>query len=251
MSFVMEGKIFFLLFADVKGNSENPHVGEDEDTYRFLHDAAKNVGGELVIVKDGRDIWQVFNDSGMLGNSRLALCSKELKQAPSRKWLEDNCDPEDTTVWVGIDWSESHRAGAIRKAYEPYRVEMPMMDRPFLYKEEMIQNAKLQGLKPPRAYEQGYQHANCGGGCVRSGKGQFIKLLEVNRDRYMVWEEKEQEFRDKYQKDVTILTEVSDGNKTPLTLLDLRLRCDSNSITTDDVLDVGGCGCFVDYGTEE
>ncbi len=57
---------------------------EDEDNYRFIHDAAADVGGTLVHLKDGRDIWQVFRNNRFLGNSRLANCSKFLKQQPAR-----------------------------------------------------------------------------------------------------------------------------------------------------------------------
>jgi len=37
----------YLVFTDV--------LIEDEDLYRFLHEAAENVGGELVVLADGRD----------------------------------------------------------------------------------------------------------------------------------------------------------------------------------------------------
>ena len=50
----------FLVFADVKGHNPSPHAGEDEDTYRFIREAAANVGGTLVTLNEGRDIWQVF-----------------------------------------------------------------------------------------------------------------------------------------------------------------------------------------------
>lgn len=42
--------------------SHIPHVGEDEDTYRFIEEAAANVGGQFVVVMDdkGRNIWQTF-----------------------------------------------------------------------------------------------------------------------------------------------------------------------------------------------
>lgn len=104
-----------LLFADVKGQATSPHIGEDEDTYRFIHEAAENVGAPLVIVKDGRDIWQVFKDDRFLGNTRLANCSKFLKQKPCRDWLRDNTDPADARVYVGIDWTETHRLPAIER----------------------------------------------------------------------------------------------------------------------------------------
>src|SRR5687768_1986786 len=80
-----------LMFADV--NMEHP------DNYRFLHEAAEWVGGELVILdNDGRTIWDVFKAGRFLGNTRVDLCSRVLKREPMRAWLEANCDPADTTV---------------------------------------------------------------------------------------------------------------------------------------------------------
>lgn len=90
-----------LLFADVKGDTADPHIGEDEDTYRFIEDAAANVGGKLVVVKDGRNIWEVFRDDRFLGNSRLANCSKFLKQKPCRDWLEETAQTDQRTYTSG------------------------------------------------------------------------------------------------------------------------------------------------------
>lgn len=152
-----------LLFADVKGDSSSPHVGEDEDTYRFITEAAANVGGELVVVKDGRDIWQVFKDNRFLGNTRLANCSKFLKQIPCRKWLDEHCDPATTTIYVGIDWTEQHRLAAIEKGYAPFRAEAPMTEPPYIDREQMQQMCLDAGLEIPRLYKEGYPHNNCGG----------------------------------------------------------------------------------------
>lgn len=52
-----------LLFCDTRM--------EDEDLYRFLHEAAKDVDAPLITIADGRTPWQVFNDVGFLGNSRI------------------------------------------------------------------------------------------------------------------------------------------------------------------------------------
>src|SRR5206468_3748564 len=119
-----------LLFADVKG--------EDEDNYRFLHEAAADIGGELVIVSDGRTIWDVFKDDRFLGNTRLANCSKFLKQKPAREWLDANCDPADTTVYVGIDWSEMHRLPAIERGYEPFVAKAPLCDPPYVDRRQVF-----------------------------------------------------------------------------------------------------------------
>lgn len=244
-----------LLFADVKGSTADPHIGEDEDLYRFNADAAANVGAELVVVSDGRNIWEVFKDDRFLGNSRLANCSKFLKQRPSRAWLEANRSPDDTVVYVGIDWTETHRLPAIEKAYLPYTAKAPLTDPPYLDKEQMIEWAVKEGLEPPRLYARGFPHNNCGGGCVRAGMGQFEMLLRQNPERFATWERKEQEIRDHLAKDVSILKDRRKtannpaGKPVPLTLKSFRERIESRDEEEQlgfDFDDVGGCGCFVD-----
>lgn len=235
----------YLVFADVKGNAESPHLGEDSDTYRFITEAHRVIGGELVHLKEGRDIWQVFKDNRFLGNSRLANCSKFLKQRPSREWLEANCDPEDSTVYIGIDWTEVHRIPAIESAYLPYRAVCPMTEAPYLDKQEMIEMARADGIEPPRLYSMGFPHNNCGGFCVRAGHGQFKILLEKNRDAYLFHERKEQELREYLGKDVAILRSRKGGVSRPVTLREFR-----ESRDPIDMDDIGGCGCFVDEGED-
>ena len=236
-------KDLYLVFSDVKGFTDNPHIGEDEDTYRFVEEAAANVGGQLVILRDGRDIWQVFKDRNFLGNSRLAHCSFELKQKPARKWLEENCKPEETVVYVGIDWTETHRLPAIVKNYKPWVAQAPLTEPPYIDKEQWIELAQKEGLKTPRLYDLGFAHNNCGGGCVRAGQGQFKKLYEIMPERFKVWEEKEQEVREHIGKDVSILTEMVKGEKRPLPLSELRSRIEAQPTIVDEY-DIGGCGCF-------
>ena len=85
-----------LLFADTGE--------EDPDTYRFLDDAAADLGAPLYRVTSGRDIWEVFRAHRWIGNSKLAHCSWDLKTEPSRAWIADH--PGITGIIVGIDWSE-------------------------------------------------------------------------------------------------------------------------------------------------
>ena len=233
----------FLLFTDVKGQATSPHIGEDEDTYRFLKEAVENIGGTYIYLNEGRDIWEVFKDKRFLGNSRLANCSHILKQAPARKWIDENCDPENTMIYVGIDWTEIHRLPAIVRNYKPFQIEAPLTEPPLADKDMYIASAKAEGLNPPRLYSLGFSHNNCGGGCVRAGQGQFKKLLDVMPDRFAVWEEKEQEMREFLGRDVSILSEMKDGVKKPLPLIELRKRVESSPVMIDE-LDIGGCGCF-------
>lgn len=234
-----------LLFADV-GSDRSPHVGEDEDTYRFITEAAANVGGELVTVKDGRDIWQVFHDNRFLGNSRLANCSKFLKQKPCREWLEAHHDPEDTTVYVGIDWTEMQRLPAVEEGWAPYRVEAPMTEPPLMDKAQMVTACEEAGIEVPRLYRAGFPHNNCGGFCVRAGQAQMELLLREHPDRYAFHEAEEQNLRTYLGKDVAVLRERAGSREgQPLTLTAYRERLEDQP-GLFDALDFGGCGCFVD-----
>lgn len=234
----------YLVFSDVKGrHADNPHLGEDEDTYRFLEEAAADVGGTFVHLSEGRSIWEVFRDDRFLGNPRLANCSKFLKQRPARAWLDENCDPKDTTVYVGIDWTETHRIPAIERSYAPYPALAPLTEAPYLDKDEMIAECMKAGIFPPRAYEQGYPHNNCGGFCVRAGQGQFKKLLAINPERYLFHEKEEQKLREHLGKDVAILRDRRGGKVRPMTMKEFRER-QGVMVVDDD--DLGGCGCFVE-----
>jgi hypothetical protein len=226
-----------LLFADV--------LGEDSDNYRFLREAADDIGGELVIVTDGRTIWQVFRDRKFLGNTRIANCSQELKQKPARAWLEKNTDPTTATVYVGIDWTESHRLPAVRRAYQPWHAEAPLCEPPYLSRDQVLAELGRRGIEPPQLYRQGFAHANCSGGCVKAGQGQFVHLLRTRPEVFAEWEQEEQGLREHLGKPVAILRDRTGGQTRPMTLRELRQR-EANTPDQLDLLDVGGCGCFVD-----
>lgn len=224
-----------LLFADT--------LIEDADTYRFIEEAAANVGGELVTVKDGRDIWQVFKDDRFLGNSRLANCSKYLKQKPCREWLDANMP--DATVYVGIDWSEIHRLPAIEKGWAPYLVVAPMTEPPLMDKAAMIAACQAEGMEIPRLYRAGFPHNNCGGGCVRAGQAQFELLLRENPALFAEWEANEADLREYLDADVSILRDRTGGKSTPLTLQRFREGIEAQTLLFDPN-DFGGCGCFTE-----
>lgn len=223
-----------LLFADVKG--------EDPDLYRFLTDAANDIGAPLTTVADGRTIWDVFRDDRFLGNSRLANCSKLLKQKPCRDWMNTHAGPE-TVVVVGIGWDEQHRLPAIQAGWAPWRVEAPMCRPPYMDHAQIDAWMRSRGLRRPHLYDLGASHNNCGGGCVRAGQGQFAWLLEFMPDRFADWETNEQLLRDHLGKDVAILRDRTGGESRPMTLTELRERVESGGQL--DLFDLGGCGCFV------
>jgi hypothetical protein len=196
---------------------------EDEDLWRFVHDSTVHIGVPPTIVADGRTPFEVFTDQRFLGNSRLAPCSSLLKQRPARAWLDAHADPADTVLYVGIDWSETRRIPAIERGWAPWTVRVPMCDEPHLSKQDMLDAARAAGLTPPRLYELGFSHNNCGGVCVRGGHKHWLHLLSVFPDRYAQAEEREQQLR-RQLGDVAILRERRGGVSRPLTLTELRHR---------------------------
>jgi hypothetical protein len=246
---MVPGDELFLVFADVGGRHESKFDGEDADCYRFIQEAAEQIGAPLVWLNEGMNIWEIFRKDRFLGNARLANCSKFLKQRPCRKWLEDNTDPATTVVHVGIDWAETHRVPAIVAAYKPWEARAPLTEPPFLDKADMMAWCRAEGVEPPRMYADGYPHANCGGGCVRAGHGQFKLLLKQDPERYAWWERNEAELREYLHRDgradVAILRDRSGGGSRPMTLTEFRQRVEGESEQlTLDLDDMGGCGCF-------
>jgi len=216
---------------------------EDADTYRFLREAAANVGGQLVEVADGRTPWEVFAKVRFLGNSRVDPCSLHLKRELADRWLRDNRDPADTTVYVGIDWTEIHRFERLVPRKLPWVYKAPLCDPPYLTKHDLHEWAEREGLKKQRLYVLGMPHANCGGGCIKMGVGGFARMLFADPCRYAEWEANEDALRVQLG-DVAILRDRANGASKPLTLRALRERVQGGGKV--DMFDIGGCGCFVD-----
>lgn len=233
-----------LLFTDTKT--------EDEDLYRFIREAAADVGGTLVELADGRDIWGVFRDERFLGNSRIAPCTSRLKRDVANKWLAENCDPASTVCYVGIDWTEAHRfdgtptrKGLKRaKAEQGWTFEAPMCKPPLVAKWQMLRDLERAGIAPPRMYAEGFGHNNCAGMCVKAGIGHWALVWRSRPATFMLAERKEQEMREHLARPVTILTETVAGVDRPLTLRDLRRRLECGDQV--DMFAHGGCGCFID-----
>jgi hypothetical protein len=225
-----------LLFADT--------LIEDEDLYRFIDEAAADLGVPITRAADGRDPWEVFFDEKFLGNSRVDPCSKILKRQKLDSWLKENCDPDNTVVYVGIDWSEEHRFTTLkeRKLSQGWSYEAPLCSPPFLSKAQMIMELQLRGIRPPRLYAMGFSHNNCGGFCVKAGQAHWANLLNKMPERYKYHEGKEKEIREYLGKDVSILVDRRGGKRKPLTLESFRKRVESG--VAIDRFDFGGCGCF-------
>ena len=228
---------------------------EDKDLYRFLEEAADNIGAPLVRVADGRTPWSVFHKQRMMANTRADPCSRILKRELGDKWIESRFTPSECVVYVGIDWSEINRFEGgkktktgvtlgLRRRKLPYIYEAPMIKPPYMSKRGMLDELILIGIKPPRLYAMGFPHNNCGGFCVKAGQAHFKLLLENFPERYNYHEKMEERFRQYVGKDVSILRDRRGGPVKPLTLRQHRENIEAAAPI--DELDFGGCGCYVD-----
>ena len=224
-------------------------LAEDGDLYRFLDDIEKKLDIKIVRLCVGKTPIELAFERKFLWNSRIASCSIELKSKPFRRWLKENYSEDECILYLGIDWTETHRCKAIQKNYEPYKVEFPMCEKPWIDKDEMIANLKDEGIEIPRLYKLGFAHNNCKGCCVKAGIGQYRNLYFKDRITYLEIENKEEMFRQKYGKDVSILKRKGGV----FTLKELRKIIEAEGhqlslfepLTKDECNEIGGCSCFI------
>ena len=159
-----------LLFADT--------LIEDASTYKFLEAGAADLGYPILRLCDGRTPWQLFLDEKMLGNNRVALCSRILKRELLDKWRNEHCKVEDTVTYIGMGWTEINRVKAHQQAIKPWICRAPLVEKGW-DKPNAIALANERGLPLPQAYADGFSHSNCSGMCVRAGKGHWARLYRL------------------------------------------------------------------------
>lgn len=253
---------------------------EDPDLYRFIDEAAANVGAPLVKIADGRGPWEVFRDEQIIGNQRIDPCSRVLKREIGERWLAENCDPADTILIFGIHWEESHRLATTGRDGKPrglknrYRqigwpnVDATMCWAPWMSPQDVTRWAQAEGLTPPRLYALGFSHNNCGGFCVKAGEGHFMNLLKQLPEVYAHHEAQEEAFnaaRPGKRRQTVLAPErvvgwkwvvredfdgrerrvkVPDRKRVQMTMREFREAAVAGE--EFDLFDVGGCGCFLE-----
>lgn len=220
---------------------------EDNDNWRFAREVVAKLSDrwEWIVIRDGRTPMQVGRDERVVPNDRMAVCSKILKRKALDKWIKHNCDPEDSYIYLGFDWTEPQRHERAVPLWEPYKIKSPLLYEPFVEKSALLQKYRDFGIEPPRLYSVGFSHANCGGACVRGGQAAWKMLLDWNRERFLEWENEEENTRAYLKKDVAMLKETKQGKTTPLTLRKFRERLEDQPAMFDKE-DWGACGCFMD-----
>src|SRR3990167_6192992 len=116
----------------------------------------------------------------------------------------------------------------------PYKCFAPLIEPPFLSKNQIREMAKEAGLTEPRLYAMGFPHNNCGGFCIKAGQAHFKLLLEKLPERYAEHEAEERAFRERENKDVAILRDRRGGSVRPLTLEEFRLRVEAKKATDEE-----------------
>lgn len=217
---------------------------EDDDLWRFVGDLMQRWGGDLVRYADGRTPLEVAEHEQIIPNQKHAPCSRSLKIRPFKKFLESQVKP--LTVLLGLGWNEQHRMEAPRKNYEAIdgvTVDFPLMWKPLEYRpyQDVVRDW---GIEPPRLYQMGFPHNNCGGRCVKQGIKEWLRLRAAMPERFAEVRDWEQAQRAKGgpRASYGIIRDQSAGTVRPITLaeLDQRDAPPDDGPSTDDLF---GCMC--------
>ncbi len=124
---------------------------EDEDNWRFAKEVVEYLSPrwEWIIIRDGRTPMQVGRDRKVVPSDRMAVCSQILKRDALNKWIKHNCDPADSIIYLGFDWTEPHRHHRAEPLWLPYKIDSPLMREPYIEKPALLDKYRAMGITPP------------------------------------------------------------------------------------------------------
>lgn len=105
----------------------------------------------------------------------------------NQRFLKSDNFISNAILYFGIGFEEIHREGAIRTNWQPFRVEMPLIEN-VINNDEIL---KKYQIKQARLYDLQFSHSNCKCRCVKAGQGHFKNLFM--KDEQTFTELKEQE----------------------------------------------------------
>lgn len=190
---------------------------EDEDNYRFMDEVLSYLDIKPVVYTDGRTPEETFFDDRFFGNYGTAPCSRELKMKQTVIYVEElRLGGYEPILYFGIGYHERERAERITKNYshnclEPVECRFPFTDKPMSKGHFSAVIEGQWGIKLPRMYLYGFEHANCSGRCVKAGIKHYKLLYRVWPERFRDQEEMERRFRTEIN-DYTLLKK-STGKK--------------------------------------
>ena len=205
---------------------------EHPDLYRFLDDLSSYLDHEITVDADGRSVEEVCFDEHALANNRMPFCSRILKADRLQSFYQDG-----DTIVFGIGPHEPQRVNRIVGVYglvASKKKKWPTLEFPLVTNnitpEDVDRFLKDAGIEEPELYKIGFEHNNCSGGCVRSGKKQWALLLRVLPEVYAERERVEVEFEKLFGKKATFLKDIS--------LKELREGIESDNTFLDKQLDL-------------
>ena len=215
---------------------------ESAGNYALL-DALESASGiEIVRLNQGKDIWDVFDEHGvmrLLNNACKA--SIELKQKPLDAFTRNVFSPADVLVAIGMSWMETDRQRRLTKRLEPYQAFYPLNVSPQLAECDIITELERYGLPESMAYNLGYTHDNCKGGCVLAGQAQWAGLLADDPEHFAYCEQRERVFYERTG--FTVLRDRRGGDTKSYPLS--QLRADKAEGRTFSGTWRSTCGCMV------
>ncbi len=196
---------------------------EDPDVWRLVKAAEDKFGIEVQMIGDNETPFDAFHRAKFLGNSRIDPCSNLLKRQVLRHWVMKTYPLGTAILYTGIGAYEIDRQMSIVRNWKDagYEMRMPLIDKPELTREYMMDEClKMFGFIP-RLYLMGFSHNNCGGACIKAGMKEWARLLYFLPDVFAWWAENERQFRLIYG-DYTILRQTIGGQRHYLTLDEFR-----------------------------
>jgi 3'-phosphoadenosine 5'-phosphosulfate sulfotransferase (PAPS reductase)/FAD synthetase len=208
---------------------------EHPDLYRFLDDLSRALDHPILNDSDGRSVDDLFFDQRALANNRMPFCSRILKAERLKKFFNDG-----DTIIFGISPYEAHRAQRIVKSYYELgktknkwaKIQFPLISHN-VSKADILKLYADLNIEIPELYKLGFAHNNCSGGCVRSGKRQWIHLFKTLPDVYKKREETEIKISEYIGKKVTFLKDTSLSDLREKTQNQMNIDFDDDQIVTE------------------
>lgn len=177
------GNKVILLYHDTKT--------EPSDNDRFRAEVADYIGLPITEDSDGRDIWQVFKDEGILGNGRETPCSRILKQERSLRFMKEH---EPSVLYLGFTLEEWRRAQRSKARYERegIKVRFPLVEQRITKAECERRVTQCWKIDKPLMYSWA-DHANCIP-CVKGKKAYWGLIYMFERKAWDKACEAEKEF---------------------------------------------------------
>lgn len=235
-----------VLFADV--------LVEDEDNYRFLRDVEIFIGKPITTITGGLTPLEIADReaAAYIPNQRTATCTRKGKIQIIRAFMRTG-----DHLYIGMTHQDAANNRNLQAPIENWSkmgvtVHYPLIEQNI----EPHSLAKELGLIPPRMYALGYKHANCGGCCVKQGRGDWLRTLQHFPERYAQYEHWEADKRaiqaEQGSKQYSFVRHVENGNNIGISLTALRqeqeARETSNINFFDMVDELNGYGCTVECG---